>query len=160
MPLPNVPGVDVVGKIYRIDSISSEKYNLKTGDRVLGLCKWGGNSRYLAVDPSRVVKVPDALDPAVAVCLVEAYLSAFQLLNWATSRHRRYVKGTLKGKTFLILGTLDANTGRALAELADYAGVVNLFATAEAERLDQLESVGIAPLDKQNLDWFERLKDC
>ena len=163
VPLPNIPGVDFAGKVCRIDKKSSERYNLKTGDRVVSLCKWGGNARYLSVDPSRMVKVPEDIDPAAAVCLVETYLSAFQLLHRSEIKNKRYRKGSLKGKTFLILGPVDANMARALAELSDYADAEYLYASTKQKYFHQLESVGIIPLDKEKLDWFERLKgrvDC
>ena len=50
MYLPNTPGVDFIGKLYRIDADTSKRYSLTVGDRVMSLIKWGGNARFVSVD--------------------------------------------------------------------------------------------------------------
>jgi NADPH:quinone reductase-like Zn-dependent oxidoreductase len=157
VPLPNVPGVDAIGKICRIDSESSTRYKLSVGDRVLTLTKWGGNSRYLFIVPSQVVKVPNHVDPASAVCLVETYLSAFQILyHGLTAKRKRYKKNSLRGKSYLILGSMDATFGQAISQLSGFAGS-KIYACAKEKRFASLESLGIVPLSKDNLGWLESL---
>jgi NADPH:quinone reductase-like Zn-dependent oxidoreductase len=158
VPMPNVPGVDAIGKISRIDSESSTRYNLSVGDRVLTLTKWGGNSRYLFIVPSQVVKVPDHVDPAAAVCLVETYLSAFQILYHGLTKGKRYRKNSLRGKSYLILGSMGATFGQALSQFYGYAGVKTIYACAKQKHFAQLESLGIVPLSKDNVGWLESLR--
>ena len=84
-PVSNTPGVDMIGKIDKIDALSMLKYKLKPGNRVMSLIKWGGNSRYTRIATDQLVKVPSGVDPAQAVCLAEAYLAAFQALHYTHS---------------------------------------------------------------------------
>jgi NADPH2:quinone reductase len=156
--LPNTPGVDIVGKLYRINKESAQLTGLKKGDRVLSLTKWGGNSRYLSVDPENLVKVPESVDPAEAACLVETYLTAFQLLHYSQSPGSRYRKNSLKGKVFLLLGAITPNMGRAIAQLATFAGTDVIYATSKPKHFQQLKSLGFVPLSRDPVEWWEKLK--
>ena len=157
VPLPNSPGVDVVGKLYRVDKETTKRYNLSKGDRVLSLVKWGGNSRYLSVDPSKLVKVPENVDPAEAVCLPETYLAAFQILHLGQSDASRYRETTLKGKNIFILGYSLSNMGRAIAQVAACAGVAQVYALEKPKHFQALKALGIKPLNKESLDWWDVL---
>lgn len=155
--LPNTPGVDFVGKLYRIDKESTQRTGLKKGDRVIALTKWGGNSRYLPVDPATLVKVPELVDPAEAACLVETYLTAFQLLHFGQSPGSRYRKAALKGKSFLVVGAMTPNMGRAIAQLATHSGADMVYATSKPKHFQQLSALGFVPLSQDPLDWWEKL---
>eukprot|EP00977_Amphora_coffeiformis_P009417 scaffold2179_cov165-Amphora_coffeaeformis.AAC.21 len=155
--LPNIPGVDVVGKIYRIDRDSSKQTGLRKGDRVSSLVSQGGNSRYVTVDPTSLVKVPEKVDPAEAACLVETYLTAFQTLHYQQSFLTRYRKNALQGKTILIIGGMSANMSRAMSQLAQLAGSKSIFATARKKDFKQLSEYGILPLSTDPLAWWEQL---
>jgi NADPH:quinone reductase-like Zn-dependent oxidoreductase len=157
IPLPNSPGVDIVGRLYRIDNESADRYGLAKGDRVVALTKWGGNSRYLAVKPEELVKVPLTVDPAEAACLPETYLSAFQALHHGQNGAIRYKTNSLRGKSFLVVGPMTSNMGRALGQLGIIAGVQNLYATAKPKHYQRLTSMGILPLSQDPLDWYQRL---
>jgi NADPH:quinone reductase-like Zn-dependent oxidoreductase len=156
-PIPNTPGVDVVGRIYRIDTETKKRYGLSVGDRVISLVKWGGNSRYLVMDPSTAVKVPDSVDPAVAVCLTETYLAAFQVLHCKQNGKARYQDSSLKDKTVLILGNAVTNMGRAIAQLAAHAGATQVFAMAKKKHFEQLSELGIGPLNQDSSDGWKDL---
>ncbi|KAL7576675.1 hypothetical protein ACA910_005603 [Epithemia clementina (nom. ined.)] len=150
---PATPGVDVIGKIYRIDGESSANYKLKVGDRVMSLIKWGGNSRYLTVDPSKLVKVSDDLDPAEAVCLVETYLHAFQLVHCGQSKTTRYRKNALQDKRILVVGELASNIGKAIVELANLAGCRNIVGTVAEKHYETVTKMGVIPIDPEPLNW-------
>jgi len=158
IPLPNSPGVDMVGKLYRIDTESSRKYGLNTGDRVISLTKWGGNARYLALKPDHLVKVPEFIDPAEAACLPETYLTAFQVLHVGQRHALRYRVNSLKGKSFLLIGTVSTNMGRAISQLAAVGGGESIYATTTHKNYDKLTHMGILPLSHDPLDWHERLR--
>jgi len=158
MRLPNTPGVDIVGKLYRIDKDSSKRYKVSTGDRVISLTKWGGNTRYLTVNPSQLVKIPEQIDPSEAVCLAETYMSAFQVLHFGQSPGSRYRPGALKGKSFLIIGAMTSNMGRAISQLATAATAQNVYATAKSKHFELLSDLGILPLSQDPLEWWEKLQ--
>lgn len=157
VPLPNTPGVDVIGKICRIDKRSSRRYKLAVGDRVMSLIKWGGNSRYLQIDPARVVRVPETIDPASAVCLVETYLSAYQVLFHGILGARRQRKGSLRGRTYMLFG-LDHKFACAISEIARYAGVKTIYASSNKKNLKQLQSQGIVPFNQDTTNWMKLIK--
>lgn len=151
--------MDIVGRLYRIDADSTKKYKLSNGDRVLSLVKWGGNSRYTSVDPARLVKIPDSVDPAEAACLVHTYLMAFQLLHHAQRNRLRYKKQALKGYTICVAGPLPSNLGRAIAQLSRAAGTLSVYCICKAKSTTQLAKIGIVPILDEPLEWLSRLEE-
>merc|ERR1711865_310540 len=129
--LPNTPGIDVVGKIYNIKQTTAKMYGLHPRQTIMSLVKWGGNSRFMTIHPSQIVKVTDGLDPAQVACLTECYLSAFQVLHKGQKGSLRYRENSLKGKTILILGCMTNTMGTAMIELAFNAGVAKIYGTAK-----------------------------
>lgn len=156
-PLPITPGVDMVGKIFSIDKNMSSYYRLSTGDRVMSLTRCGGNSRFLAIDPNQLIKIPDGVDPAEAACLAETYLSAFQVLHHGQSLGTRYRNNALKGKSILILGTVATTLGHAMVELACAAGVEKIIATSTPKHFPHLRSLGIIPVSVDPALWYDQL---
>ena len=156
-PLPITPGVDMVGKIFSIDKNMSAYHRLCTGDRVISLTRCGGNSRFLAIDPNQLVKIPEGLDPAEAACLAETYLSAFQVLHHGQSPGTRYRNNALKGKSILILGTVATTLGHAVVELACTAGVAKIVATSTPKHFPHLRSLGIIPVSVDPALWYDQL---
>jgi NADPH:quinone reductase-like Zn-dependent oxidoreductase len=144
--LPSIPGVDFVGRIYAIDSILSKRTGFGIGDRVTSLCTTGGNTRYIAIDHQDLVRVPDTLDAALATCLPETYLAAFQALHHSHSNAIRYKKSALRGRSVLIVGYIHSNLGRAVAELAHAAGVRIVYGTAESKHFQQVHLLRIVPI--------------
>ena len=163
MPLPNTPGVDFVGKVYRIDAATSKQYGLSIGDRVMSLVKWGGNARFISVNGSSLVKVPDTIDPASVVCLAEAYLTAFQVLHHSQRGRLRYRLGSLKSKSILIVGAALTNLGRAISQVASDGGAGQIYAIAKQEHCQELMSMGVSPLTEETESWLLSLAgnvDC
>jgi len=112
----------------------------------------------LGIDADQLVKVPDNIDPAEAACLAETYLTAFQCLHYNQHPSVRYRKGSLKGKSVLLLGSLSPTMGRAISELTTDAEVDNVYATSKPRHYQKLTSIGILPLATDPLEWFERLE--
>ena len=156
MLLPIVPGVDFVGRIVSIDSRVSTKLRLKKGDRVLSLCKVGGNSRYIRASPEALVKVPD-VDPTDAVCLAETYLAAFQVLHLRQKPSIRHRRGSLAGKNVLVLEALQ-NVGKAIIELANHAGASHVYATGKEKQRETIRDMGATPLSRRVYEWMGLLK--
>lgn len=155
--LPITPGVDAVGKVYKIDQELATLYNLSVGDTVVTLTRSGGNSRFLTSSPDQLVKVSGEVDPAEASCLAETYLSAFQVLHFGQTIGTRYRSGSLKGKAILIVGSVTNIVGQALVELASAGGVSKLYATATTKQFPHLRSLGIIPVNTDPLLWFDQL---
>jgi len=85
-PLPFTPGYDLVGVVEETGPGVPAQL---TGQLVADLCVVGGYAQY-AIRPARfLVPVPDGVDPAEAVCIPLAYLTAYQMLT----RYRRLPQG-------------------------------------------------------------------
>jgi NADPH:quinone reductase-like Zn-dependent oxidoreductase len=116
-----VPGVALVGIVTESDkkktrtsfSFSSP---IQPGDVVLALATSGANARYTCLPRNQLVKIPPQLNPDLAVCLTETYLTAFQALHLGQRGGLRYHENSLKGKSILITGGYSP-LGKALIEL-------------------------------------------
>lgn len=148
----------MAGKVYHMSKAASSKYELNTHDRVLSLIKWGGNARFLRIHPEKLVKIPEGIDPAQAVCLPESYLTAFQTLHHGQNGSMRYKDCSLKGKSILIVGAMTNNVGKALVELALHGGAANICATAKKKHWKHLISCGVMPLAQDPTEWIMRLE--
>ena len=105
-PLPFTPGYDLVGVVGATGPGVPASLS---GQLVADLCVVGGYAQY-AIRPARfLVPVPGGLDPAEAVCIPLAYLTAYQMLT----RYRRLSRGA----TILVIGA-SGTVGTALLDLA------------------------------------------
>ena len=83
-PLPFTPGYDLVGVV---EKTGPDVATPREGQMVADLSVVGGYAQY-AIRPARfLVPVPDGVDPAEAVCMPLAYLTAFQMLTHAAPCH-------------------------------------------------------------------------
>ena len=109
-PLPFTPGYDLVGVVEKTGPGTAPR----EGQLVADLCVVGGYAQY-AIRPARfLVPVPNEIDPAEAVCIPLAYLTAFQMLT----RCRRLPPGA----TILVIGA-SGTVGTALLDLARHLGL-------------------------------------
>jgi len=133
-PLPFTPGYDLVGVVEQTGRDVSVP---RVGQMVADLCVTGGYSQY-AVRPARfLVQVPEGIDPAEAVCVPLAYLTAYQMLT-------RY-RSLPRGATILVIGA-SGTVGTALLDLARYFGLRAIGTCSAAnipvvERLAQRQSI-------------------
>lgn len=155
--LPVTPGVDAVGKVIGVSQNTSSSFSLYPGQSVLSLVQVGGNSRYISVDPKRLVKVPEGMDPAQVVCLCDTYLSAFQSLHYGQIAFSRYAEKSLEGKTVLIIGSIATTFGKAVMELAVDGNAAIVFATAKRKYWRMLLGLGIIPLPDDSTEWLNRV---
>jgi NADPH:quinone reductase-like Zn-dependent oxidoreductase len=133
-PLPFTPGYDIVGIVEKISPGVTAPLE---GQTVADLCVTGGYAQY-AIRPARfLVPVPDGIDPAEAVCIPLAYLTAFQMLI----RYRHLSPGAV----ILIIGA-SGTVGTALLDLAGHLGL-KAIGTCSAANLPVVERFGAAAID-------------
>jgi NADPH:quinone reductase-like Zn-dependent oxidoreductase len=130
---------------------------LQVGDRIISLVKWGGHSRYLSINPSHTVSIPESVDPSVAACLAETYLAAFQGLHRGQAKRIRYREDSLKGKTVLLRGYGISAVTHAVVQLAKNAGALKIFAVAKFKHFDHLASIGVSPLNHDATVWLKSM---
>jgi NADPH:quinone reductase-like Zn-dependent oxidoreductase len=133
-PLPYTPGYETVGIVEKTGpGVTIPQENQTVAD----LCVVGGYSQY-AIRPARfLVPVPDRIDPAEAVCIPLAYLTAFQMLT----RYRQLPAGA----TILVIGA-SGTVGTALLDLARHLRL-NAIGTCSAANVAVVERFGARAID-------------
>jgi NADPH:quinone reductase-like Zn-dependent oxidoreductase len=150
--LPIVPGVAFCGIVHQMHR-DNARAGINVGDRVISLMPAGANARHLCVSSDKLVKVPEGIkDPAVAACIPEIYLTAFQVLHLGQRNGSRYRKASLAGKCILVLGGATA-LGRALLEVAVAAGSNTVYATGKDKQFETICEAGGAPLGRDAFQW-------
>jgi len=144
-PVPFTPGYDIVGIV---DKVGPGVISPREGEMVADLCVVGGYTQY-AIRPARfLVPVPDGVDPAEAVCIPLAYLTAFQMLT----RYRQLAPGA----TILAIGA-SGTVGTALLDLARHFGL-NAIGTCSAANMAVVESLGAKAIDYRDGDFVEAVR--
>ncbi len=133
-PLPFTPGYELVGIVEKMGPGVTAPTE---GALVADLCVVGGYAQY-AIRPARfLVPVPDGIDPAEAVCIPLAYLTAFQMLTRC--------RNLPLGATILVIGA-SGTVGTALLDLARHLGL-KAIGTCSAANLPVVERFGAAAID-------------
>jgi len=144
-PLPFTPGYEIVGVI---EKAGADVPAAREGEMVADLCVVGGYAQY-AIRPSRfLVPVPDGIDPAEAVCIPLAYLTAFQMLTRC--------RALASGATILVVGA-SGTVGTALLDLARHLGL-KAIGTSSAANLAVIERFGAVAVDYRTGDFVTSVR--
>lgn len=146
-----IPGTSVVGVVTGKDN--QRRCGFKEGDVVLGLIRTGGNSRFTSASKDALIQIPPGLDPCIAVCLTETYLTAFQALHLGQRSRRRYGTDSLRGKSILVLSG-SSNLGHALIEVAVAGGADSCYALGKTYQHDGIRHRGGIPLPLDPDQWL------
>ncbi|WP_046244307.1 medium chain dehydrogenase/reductase family protein [Hymenobacter terrenus] len=138
-------GYDAVGVI---DELGTDVHDWAIGQRVAALTQIGGNADFVCQPASRLLPVPDELDPAEATSMILSYVTAYQML------HR--VAKVQAGQCVLVHSGAGA-VGTALVQLARQAGA-EVVATASAGKLDLLRANGATAIDHRTADFWAQLR--
>jgi NADPH:quinone reductase-like Zn-dependent oxidoreductase len=144
-PLPFTPGYDLVGVVEETGPGVPAQLS---GQLVADLCVVGGYAQY-AIRPARfLVRVPDGVDVAEAVCIPLAYLTAYQMLT----RYRHLPRG----KTILVIGA-SGTVGTALLDLARHLGL-KAIGTCSATNVAIVERFGATAIDYRAGDFVAAVR--
>jgi NADPH:quinone reductase-like Zn-dependent oxidoreductase len=144
-PLPLTLGYELVGIV---EKTGPDVITPREGTLVADLCVTGGYAQY-AIRPARfLVPVPDGVDPAEAVCIPLAYLTAFQMLT----RYRPLEPGA----TILVIGA-SGTVGTALLDLARHLGL-KAIGTCSAQNLPVVERYGATAIDYRAVDFVTAMR--
>jgi NADPH:quinone reductase-like Zn-dependent oxidoreductase len=144
-PLPFTPGYEIVGVV---ETIGAGVTAPREGEMVADLCVVGGYAQY-AIRPAHLLApVSKGIDPAAAVCIPLAYLTAFQMLT--RCRHLR------SGATILVIGA-SGTVGTALLDLARHFGL-KAIGTSSAANLPVIERYGAAAIDYRAADFVRAVR--
>ena len=129
-PRPFAPGGEIAGDI---DAVGEGVEGLSVGDRVLGMCGFGGFAEEVVIDADRVVKIPDAMPYDEAACFV---------LTYGTSHHALKDRAAIQpGETLLILGAA-GGVGAAAIELGKAAGARVIAAVSSEDKAQFCRDLG------------------
>lgn len=145
-PLPFTPGYELAGIV---DKTGPGVTNLRAGDLVADLCVIGGYAQYAIRPANSVVPMPDGVDPAVAVCVPLAYVTAFQMLT-----RYRFLN---PGATVLVIGA-SGTVGTALLDLARHFGL-KAIGTCSAANIEAVERFGATAVDYRAVDFVAAVQN-
>ena len=143
-PRPFAPGGEIAGVV---EAIGEGVTDWQVGDRIMGTIGHGGLAEKIAVDPTRLYRLPDDRSFAKGAALI---------LTYGTSIHALLDRGHLKqGQTMLVLGAA-GGVGLAAIELGKAFGARVVAAVSSDEKAaaardagaDDTIVYGRAPFDK------------
>ena len=144
-PLPFTPGYETVGVVEAVGAGVSAP---AVGQMVADLCVTGGYAQYAIRPAKNLVPVPAELDPAEAVCVPLAYLTAYQMLV-----HSRPLKA---GATVLVVGA-SGTVGTALLDLARHLKF-KAIGTCSAANMKAVEAFGAIAVDYRASDFVPTVR--
>jgi NADPH:quinone reductase-like Zn-dependent oxidoreductase len=142
---PFTPGYDLVGIVDHLGGGVSSDYQ---GQMVAALPITGGYAEYICLPVTELAPLPEDVDPALAVCLVLNYVTAYQILHRAAQ-----VK---TGERILVHGAA-GGVGSALLQLAQLESL-EVFGTASSPKHALVSNLGATPIDYRNQDFVESIK--
>lgn len=146
-PFPFSPGLEVAGSVL---ATGDGVRHLRPGQRVLGLCSWGGMAEAVNTSGDLVMPIPDSLD----------YVQAVTMVTYGTSHVALEHRARLQpGETLLVLGAA-GGVGITAVELGKRLGATVIAAASTPQKLALAEQYGADHLiNYQNQDLRTRLKE-
>ncbi len=146
-PLPAILGYDVAGTI---EEVGEEVTNVKKGDRVTAMTRFGGYAEYAVTKATAVAVIPDELDAATATALTTQYCTALYAASEMINLH--------KGDKVLVQSGA-GGVGTALIQYAKHLQC-EIFATAGSEsKLSYLRDLGVHhPINYNTQDFETEIK--
>lgn len=121
---PFSPGGEISGVVKEVGEGVT---NVKPGDRVLGNTGWGGMAEEIALEASRLVKIPDTMPFDEAAAFIMTYGTSYHAL-----KERAHLK---PGQSLLVLGAA-GGVGLAAVELGKAMGARVIAAASSQEKVD------------------------
>lgn len=146
-PLPAIIGYDVVGKV---DKIGAGVDNVKPGDRVTAMTRFGGYAEYAITDYRACAKIGADYDLGKATALTTQYCTAYYCFEEMVNLY--------EGDAVLIHAAA-GGVGTALVQLAKHKGC-KIFGTASSpEKLAYLKEIGVDyPINYKKDDFVDAVK--
>jgi NADPH2:quinone reductase len=146
-PLPAILGYEVAGFI---EAVGNDVTNLKAGDRVVAMTRFGGYAEYAVTNASATIIIPANLSNAAATALATQYCTAY----FAAAEMMQLHKGD---KVLIQSGA--GGVGTALIQFAKYKEC-EIFSTAGSDtKLAYLQSLGVQhPINYNTQDFEQEVK--
>lgn len=146
-PLPAVIGYETVG---RVAEVGEGVTNVKVGERVVALSRFGGYAQAVITDARATMQIPDDMDAGVATALATQYATAW----YAAEEMVRLHEGD-----HILIHAAAGGVGIALIQMAKRRGAV-IFGTAGSdEKLKFLKEIGVDyPINYRKVDFAKEIK--
>lgn len=146
-PLPAVIGYETVG---RVAEVGEGVTNVKVGERVVALSRFGGYAQAVITDARATMQIPDDIDADVATALATQYATAW----YAAEEMVRLHEGD-----HILIHAAAGGVGIALIQMAKRRGAV-IFGTAGSdEKLKFLKEIGVDyPINYRKVDFAKEIK--
>ena len=142
---PCVVGYEVAGVV---DSVGSGVTNVRVGDRVMAMTRFGGQSEGVVVPAAMVFPLVDGWTMEEGAALPVVYLTAHHLLV--------RVGGVRPGESILVHSAA-GGVGLAVAELARILGA-RVIGLASSSKHEFLRAHGVEPIDREDLEWPQAVR--
>ncbi len=129
-PPPFVPGYEVVGVIKEIGNNVTD---LKVGDRVVALTRFGAYAEEAMADQRAVCKLPNSVSDEIGTALATQYCTAYY--------NAIYVANIQKGENVLVHAAA-GGVGIATVQLAKWRECTVFGTASRPEKLDFLKEIG------------------
>jgi synaptic vesicle membrane protein VAT-1 len=137
---PCVMGYEVAGVV---DAVGTGVTGVRTGDRVMAMTRFGGQSELVVVPAGMVFPLPDRWTFEEGASLPVVYLTAHHMLV--------RVAAVQSGETILVHSAA-GGVGLAVAELGRILGA-RVIGLASSPKHDVLRQYGVEPVDRADLQW-------
>ena len=142
---PFTPGFDIAGEVEKVGPGVIE---FAPGQRVAALLKVGGYADHVVVPASRLVALPDGVEPVDAAAVALNYFIAHQML------HR--IAQVRPGQRILVHGA-SGGVGIAFLQLAQLAGIES-YGTASLAKHELVADNGGIPIDYRSEDFVRVIR--
>jgi NADPH:quinone reductase-like Zn-dependent oxidoreductase len=146
-PLPAVVGYDVVGVV---DQVGQGVENVKLGDRVTAMTRFGAYAEYALTDHRACAKISDDYELGKATALTTQYCTAYYCFE--------EMANVFEGE-YVLIHAAAGGVGTALVQLAKHKGC-KIFGTAGSDsKLEYLKELGVDyPINYNKEDFVEAVK--
>ena len=141
-PFPCVVGYEVAGTV---EQVGADVHDVRPGDRVLALSRFGGYAEAVAIPASQVFAMPAAMTFEEGAAIPVNYLTAILML-------RRFAN-VREGERVLVHAAA-GGVGMAALQLCRIAGA-EVIGTASASKHDTLKQMGVAHCIDYRTEDFE-----
>lgn len=143
---PAVMGYEVAGVIEAVGTAFSA---FRPGDKVIGLCQFGGYSERVVLKAPQLFSLPDSLTYAQGAAIPVNYLTAYQLL---------FAMGSVRPGQTVLVHSAGGGVGLAALDLCQIAGA-KVIGTASASKHAELLRRGVtAAIDYRTQDFETEVK--
>lgn len=147
-PLPAVLGYEVVG---RIEALGDGVEDLKLGQRVVALTRFGGYAEMTVTDARAVVPISEEIDVGSAAALATQYGTAY---------YAAYEMAPLFEGQSVLIQAAAGGVGTALVQMAKLKGCTVFGTAGSSKKLEYLLQLGVDyPINYREEDFYEVVKN-